>query len=111
MSSKCPDCNLANFPSAKSCSRCGTELAPVFSPPSRSFAAKFVRRAGVLITVCLIGLAGFYVSLVGSAARLSLDQKQTVNSAVGQLKVKGFSTEAFLMERLAAFRQSDNWLN
>ena len=111
MSNKCPNCRLANFPSAKVCGRCGAELTPITGRSQRSFITMLARRAGVLAIVCLIGLAGFYVSLVGSAERLTLDQKQSVTSAIGQLKSKGFSNEAFLLERLAAFRQNDNWLN
>ena len=113
MSNKCPNCNLANFPSVPVCARCGGELSRTAEtqPAGRSFAAKLIRRAGVLATVCLIGLAGFYLSLIGSAQSLTLVQKQSVHDAITVLKAKGFDNEAFLMERLAAFRQNDNWLN
>jgi hypothetical protein len=111
MSNKCSNCGLANFPSVLECGRCGAELRPAAKKQGRSFATTLARRAGFLATVCLIGLAGFYVSLIGSAKRLTLDQKRSVNNAIDRLKAAGFSNEAFMMERLAAFRQDDNWLN
>lgn len=111
MSNKCPNCSLANFPSAAECGRCGATLTPETLRTERSFATRLTRRAGVLAAVCLIGLAGFYVSLLGSARRLTLDQKQSVNNAVVRIRTAGFANEAFMLERLAAFRQTDNWLN
>jgi hypothetical protein len=56
-------------------------------------------------------LAGFYVSLVFSAASLSYEQRKTVERSVQILEEKGFSDEAFMLKRLAVFRSNDNWLN
>jgi len=60
---------------------------------------------------CILIIIGFYISLIVSAARLSRDQKATVNRAIRILREKGFGTEATLLSSITAFRASDNWLN
>lgn len=61
--------------------------------------------------VCFIGMLGFYFSLVVSADPLSIEQKYLVRRAIGVLKSKGFSQQAFLLENLTVLRSNDNWLN
>ncbi|MEJ7622845.1 MAG: hypothetical protein WKF34_02525 [Pyrinomonadaceae bacterium] len=63
------------------------------------------------IAVCLAVIAGFYLSLIGSARSLSYDQKQVIKAAVRILKDKGFDNETFLLANLTAYRSEDNWLN
>ena len=70
-----------------------------------------VRRSFICFIVCLILLAGFYLSLIGSAKTLADEKKQIVKDAIAILRVKGFSDEVFLLARLTTFRASDNWLN
>jgi hypothetical protein len=60
---------------------------------------------------CILIIIGFYISLIVSAARLSRDQKATVNRAIGILREKGFDTEAAMLSTITTFRASDNWLN
>ncbi|MEP6944518.1 MAG: hypothetical protein ABJA02_01275 [Acidobacteriota bacterium] len=110
MSNHCSKCGSANFTAAKDCSRCGSWLG-IERRGSRTFGAKLARRATVFVLVCVTLLAGFYLSLIGSANRLTLIQKQSMRSAVAIVRQKGFTDEALLLENLAAFRSSDNWLN
>lgn len=113
MSKKCVECRLVNFPTAAVCERCGGELRAfgVKKNRSESVVTMIARRAAVCILVLMIVLAGFYLSLIGSAKSLSYDEKQTVKRSIAILKEKGFAEEVFYLENLAAFRGSDNWLN
>ncbi len=113
MPQKCTNCRLVNFPTAELCGRCGTDLrlaAPAEGSPI-SFASMIFRRSLICLLVCLIVLAGFYLSLIGSAKSLSYENKKVVTRAIGILREKGFTDEVFLLENLAAYRASDNWLN
>ena len=60
---------------------------------------------------CIAALAGFYVSLIFSAASLNYDQRKTVENSIRILDEKGFTHEATILRRLAVFRSTDNWLN
>ena len=113
MTKKCVECRLVNFPTATECERCGGEVRIENSPAKRveSFASKVTKRALICVLVLLIVLAGFYLSLIGSARSLSYDDKQTVKRAIAVLREKRFTDEVFYLENLAAFRGSDNWLN
>lgn len=105
MKKKCPNCRLVNYPTASSCARCDSPLM------GRSFARTLARRASICLAVCVVALAGFYVSLVFSADPLSYEQKKTLSAAIDIIEENGFSSEALLLRRLAVFRASDNWLN
>jgi len=113
MSKKCATCRLVNYPSATECERCGAELSTSTESvrTSDSLAATISKRAFVCVLVLLIVLAGFYLSLIGSAKSLTYDDKQTVKRSIAVLREKGFGDEVFYLENLAAFRGSDNWLN
>lgn len=69
------------------------------------------KRSIACFLVLLIVLAGFYLSLIGSARSLSYEQKQNVKRSIAVLREKGFTDEVFYLENLAIFRSSDNWLN
>ena len=113
MNKKCSQCGLVNFASASSCVRCrsvlGYENPAPFEKPS--IARRLLVRSGAVMITCILIIIGFYISLIVSAARLSRDQKATVNRAIGILREKGFGTEATLLSSITAFRASDNWLN
>ena len=113
MYKKCRDCQLVNFARTVNCSRCGSSLesVPEQSVADNNFGNTFRRRATICVLVCIVLLAGFYISLIGSARSLSWEQEQTVQNAISLLRDKGFSDEAFLLENFAAFRGTDNWLN
>jgi len=108
MSKKCPNCGLVNFPEAEECGRCDSVLG---KSRKNSLLTTVIRRAAVCLMVCLFVLAGFYLSLIGSAKSLTYEDKQVVNRSILILKDRGFADEAFLLENLAAYRSTDNWLN
>lgn len=110
---KCSNCGLVNFAKNIECSRCSAELGGQMpsQEPKSSFRRKILTRGLTLIAVCLFVLAGFYLSLIGSARSLAYQDKLVVNEAINVLKQKGFTGEAFLLENITAFRREDNWLN
>ena len=72
---------------------------------------KLLRRACVCLIVCIVAVFCFYLSLIGSARSLNIDEKHTVRQAVAVLREKGFNDEAMLLTYLTSFRGTDNWLN
>lgn len=110
---KCPNCNLVNYAEADCCARCRYDLAGSVSVESGNEPKKsnFVRRAIVCLMVCVAVIAGFYSSLVFSASSLNPEEKRKTQDAIRILEEKGFSSEVFLLKRLAVFRSNDNWLN
>lgn len=113
MKKKCPNCKLVNYPNAEECARCGAAFKETGNETSARvpYASRILKRALICLLVCFTSLAGFYVSLLFSAASLSYEQKKTVESAILVLEEKGFSNEAFILKRLAIYRANDNWLN
>jgi hypothetical protein len=76
-----------------------------------SLTSKILKRAGVLIVVCVFTVLAFYLSLIFSAKKLTYDERQTVESGIAILEAKGFSNEVFLLRYFTAFRSNDHWLN
>lgn len=113
MPKKCISCNLVNFPSALECARCGTALMPDASSKKKGggIAAVIIRRGLICLLVSIVVLAGFYLSLIGSAKSVSYEDKKVVARAINVLREKGFNDEVFLLDHLAVYRSSDNWLN
>lgn len=71
----------------------------------------FISRLTTLLLVSIAAVAGFYASLVFSAAPLSAEERLHTFEAIQLLEEKGFADEAFLLKRIAVFRSNDNWLN
>ena len=109
MPAKCPECHLVNFSTAPVCVRCG--LALDGSSANDRTGAAILRRAVICLVICVAVIVGFYVSLIASANSLAFQEKQTVHHAIMILREHGFSSEAFLLDDLTAFRGNDNWLN
>ena len=61
--------------------------------------------------VCVSVVLGFYLSLIASAGSLNVEEKSTVRAAIRELSAKGFKDEVFMLDHLAMFRATDNWLN
>ena len=59
----------------------------------------------------IILLIVWYASLLISSDGLQTDQRIKVENAIAIIQQQGFSREAFVLKRLAAFRTTDNWLN
>lgn len=113
MSKKCPNCDLVNPGGSKTCPRCKAALIETETITSNSIFLKstFTHRVLVFLFAFAFTFCGFYISMVLSAAPLERNESQTVLRAIGVLKAKGFKDEAFLLENLTSFRNSDNWLN
>ncbi len=113
MNKKCIHCGLINYPTAQNCIRCGTGLSETENIPSnRGFLkSSIVKRAAVCLAVIMVAVIGFYSSLLLSAHPLTGDERERVHASIRILEEKGFSEEAFLLKRIAAFRSNDNWLN
>ncbi len=52
-----------------------------------------------------------YLSLVTTSAPMTADDRRAVERAIVFLESRGFEREAFLLNNVATFRSSDNWLN
>jgi hypothetical protein len=113
MTRKCANCRLVNFAGADVCLRCGTELTGTrdVDTASRKPRRGILLRSVVCFAVCVAMILLFYLSLLASAASLSIDEKSKVREAIGVLKEHGFEHEAFLLENVTAFKADDNWLN
>ena len=117
---KCPDCGLVNVGSDKTCRRCGTalheeefiehpttELAVPLKPKKRSL----LKRLLWIVSATAILLMIFYASLLFSADKPNPNQLGQIQSAIDLLQMRGFSREAFVLNHVASFRTTDNWLN
>ena len=117
---KCPDCGLVNAGSDETCRRCGTALHeeefiepsnvdPILAvkPKKRSL----LKRLAWIISATTILLMIFYASLLFSADKPNPDQLVKIRSAIDLLQNRGFSSEAFVLNHVASFRTTDNWLN
>ncbi|MDQ6785980.1 MAG: hypothetical protein M3033_04070 [Acidobacteriota bacterium] len=116
MKKRCPNCNLVNFPHAKTCVRCAFDLAGVPSFQESDtikvpLKSKIIKRALVCLAVCLFTIVGFYLSMIFTSSSLSREEKATVERSIKILDEKGFSREVFLLEHLTVYRANDNWLN
>lgn len=107
MSKKCNDCERLNVERAEDCRWCGGSLRSADVPRLGTFK----RRATICLVVCLVVIAGFYLSLLGSAKSLSPEQTLIAKRSIEHIESSGFSREAFLLRRLTTFRSTDNWLN
>jgi hypothetical protein len=117
---KCANCGLVNISRDEKCRRCGTLLTEdeqFDSLPQEPAPAEARKRRGLLQRVIwitgatLVILMIWYVSLLMSSDGLQPDQREKVNSAIALLQQAGFTREAFVLNRLTAFRTTDNWLN
>lgn len=116
MNNKCSNCHLVNFPSAAECARCGGSLSgqgSISKAPKviNGLGRTIVRRMLITLMVSVIILAGFYLSLLVSAKSVSYQDRKSVDRAIDVLRQRGFDNEVFLLEHVAVFRSSDNWLN
>jgi len=114
--SKCPRCGLVNPATDVNCRRCGASLerdqigeddSVEEQPRNRGL----LRRLTWIISATSILLFAFYLSLLLTSHDLGLHERETVQSAVSVLEQKGFDKEAFVIRRLATYRDSDNWWN
>ena len=113
MTKKCSNCRLVNYADAEKCVRCEVDLGENFGvvisgrPPKPSIKNRAVICLGVVVFVII----GFYLSLIGSSKSLSLEQKNIVRDSIHIIKMKGFDTEAVLLDNFTVYRANDNWFN
>lgn len=107
---KCPECGYDGRHREIAKSRCAV-CNRGSGAPSKGLFSSVIARLSTFILVFIATVAGFYASLVHSAAPLTAEQHSTVSSAIDLLEAKGFSDEVFLLRTTAAFRSNDNWLN
>lgn len=117
---RCPGCGLVNSSSDEICRRCGTALSDddVVEPthvqevqPQLPKKRGFLRRVVWILTTTTILLIIFYSSLLLSSDGLNADQRAKVETAITLIKSSGLTKEAFVLDHLASFRATDNWLN
>lgn len=117
---KCPECGLVNARADETCRRCGTALyQEEFIEPPHTEAALLVKpkkRSLLKRLVWIISATGilliiFYASLLFSADKPNPDQLVKIQNAIELIHMRGFSREAFVLNRVASFRTTDNWLN
>lgn len=116
---KCSDCGLVNAVSDETCRRCGALLdepgatAPVSlkaaaTPPKKR---SLWKRVVWILTTTVILLVIFYASLLFTSDKLNPNQLVKVQDALDLIQAQGFTREAFVLNHLASFRSTDNWLN
>jgi len=114
---KCGGCGLVNLATDETCRRCGALLsAPLEIVEEQSLETPIrkrglVRRLIWILSTTLFILVIWYVSLLVSADGLKPDQRETIARAINILDQKGFSSSAFVLRRLVAYRSTDNWWN
>lgn len=116
---KCSNCALVNAGSDELCRRCGTalyeeELAAPYAAevqPVKPKKRTLVKRLIWIISATTVLLLVFYASLLFSSAKLNPDQLVQVRTAIDLIQARGLSREAFVLNHLASFRTTDNWLN
>lgn len=113
MNKKCTNCRLVNYPDAVKCLRCESVLVETTTVAGRrsSRMTRILVRAAICLVVCVAMIFGFYLSLIGSAKSLTLEEKQVVRAAIAVLEERGFATEALFLSKFTAYRRTDNWLN
>ena len=113
MNNRCASCRLVNFPGSAVCGRCGASLSSSRPISTDKVAApsRLLPRIGICALVLFSLLLGFYLSLIGSAGSLSIEQKYVVRQAIAVLKERGFDDEVRLLNTLTVYRSTDNWLN
>jgi hypothetical protein len=117
---KCSSCGLVNAGSDELCRRCGASLCEEqFAEPFHEAEAvtpkpkkrTLLKRLAWIISATTILLLVFYASLLFSSDKLNSDQLVKVRSAIDLIQARGLSREAFVLNHLASFRTTDNWLN
>ena len=112
MKKKCLNCKLVNYSNAENCARCESVLIEVSTVGNKNLLKNIiVKRIIICLIVCILTLAGFYLSLIFTSKSLNYDQKKQVENAITVLREKGFSDEVFFLDYATAYRENDNWLN
>lgn len=114
--SKCARCGLVNSAADQTCRRCAAVLGPVTVlevDPSAEPVKKrgFLQRLLWIIGTTVALLFAWYMSMLLTSEELDFDRRQTVAQAIAVLEQKGFSQQAFVLNHLVNYRDTDNWWN
>ena len=112
----CPNCQIVNFPHAVECVRCRQNLPEdsaleTVGAKVKSSKSTILQRALICVAVCVLAVAGFYLSMIFTSSPLKFEEKQKIQAAIKILEEKGYSSEVFLLKYLTNYRGNDNWLN
>jgi len=108
---KCASCGLVNARSDKTCRRCGKAFGPDLETLIRPQKRTLWKRISWVLGATSLLLIIFYASLLISSDSLTTEQRKRVESAIYLIRKQGFTREAFVLNHLASFRATDNWLN
>lgn len=110
MNHRCPSCYRPRTSEDQACSQCGTLIESRPANSARRHGRLFSRVA-VCIGVCFLAVLIFYLSLIATSKPLQMDQRAIVSQNARLIRDAGFTSEARMLETIAVFRASDNWLN
>lgn len=113
---KCAQCGLVNSASDETCRRCAAELSrdrliEVAPQTERVKRRGFGQRVLWVVGTTLALLFGWYMSMLLTSEELDFDRRQTLAHAIAVLEQKGFSKQAFVLNHLVNYRDTDNWWN
>jgi hypothetical protein len=113
---KCSRCGLVNFATNETCRRCGASLRDPQSAPidageeevkKRSIGRRLIWILGTTLLLLFIA----YMSLLLTSQELGYEQTQTIKRSIALLDQKGFHKQAFVLNHLVQYRDTDNWWN
>ena len=113
---KCPQCGLVNSAADENCRRCGSVLSRGQTPSLEVEAApqkkrSLLRRLIWILSTTILLLLVAYISLLLTSEELAYERRETVKQAIAVLEQKGFARQAFVLNHLVMYRDTDNWWN
>jgi len=115
-SNKCAHCGLVNFATDENCRRCGSVLSigetssvEVEATPQRK--RSLLRRLSWILSTTIVLLFVLYMSLLLTSEELAYERRETLKQAIAVLEQKGFAKQAFVLNHLVMYRDTDNWWN
>ena len=113
---KCAQCGLVNSAADENCRRCGSVLnigqprsVEVEAAPQKK--RSFLRRLIWILSTTILLLLVAYISLLLTSEELAYERRETVKQAIAVLEQKGFARQAFVLNHLVMYRDTDNWWN
>src|SRR5438128_7104073 len=113
---KCAQCGLVNSAADEHCRRCGSVLSRAETPGVGVEAApqkkrSLLRRLIWILSTTILLLLVAYMSLLLTSEELAYERRETVKQALAVLEQKGFAKQAFVLNHLVMYRDTDNWWN
>ena len=113
---KCAQCGLVNSAADENCRRCGSVLSMGETPSVEVEAApqkkrSLLRRLIWILSTTILLLLVAYMSLLLTSEELAYERRETLKQAIAVLEQKGFGKQAFVLNHLVMYRDTDNWWN